>query len=285
VTTNTAPITRGVLRRSRAGTRRRGLGWLTAGLILIGLLVVAGLVVPLFAGSPTIAHPADALLGPSGSHLFGTDRYGRDVFIRSVAAIRIDLLLALVAAASSFVVGSVIGAISGFLGGYVDEVLMRITDIMMAFPSFVLALIVTASLGNSTTHALIGVAAAYTPYFIRLTRARALSVRSLDYVAASRVAKTGKLRIAFTHVLPNSIQPALVQATLVSAWAILDIAGLSFLGVGVQPPTPEWGAMIADGYGDILSGQWWTAFFPGLLIMIAATGFHLIGDAVDGGMA
>jgi peptide/nickel transport system permease protein len=258
---------------------------LAAGLVIVGLLLLTGVVVPIFGPSPTIAHPIEALLAPSARHVFGTDRYGRDVFIRSVAAIRIDLALALLSAVCSFVIGSVVGAIAGLVGGYVDELLMRLTDILMAFPSFVLALIVTASLGNSMSHALIGVAAAYTPYFIRLTRARALSVRSLDYVSASRVAATGSLRIAFVHVLPNSIRPAVVQATLVSAWAILDIAGLSFLGVGVQPPTPEWGAMIADGYGDILSGQWWTAFFPGLLLAIAATGFHLTGDALDGGVS
>lgn len=282
MTSATALPQRRLSRRGRIGPRLRGRRWLAAGLILIGVLVAAGVLVPLFTGSPTTAHPDQALLGPSGSHLFGTDRYGRDVFVRTISAIRIDLVLALVAAAGAFVVGSVVGAVSGLLGGYVDEVVMRITDIMMAFPSFVLALMVTASLGNSTGHALIGVAAAYVPHFIRLTRARALSVRSLDFVAASRVARTGKLRIAFEHVLPNAIQPALVQATLVSAWAIIDIAGLSFLGVGVQPPTPEWGAMIADGYGDILSGQWWTAFFPGLFIILAATGFHLAGDALDG---
>jgi peptide/nickel transport system permease protein len=105
----------------------------------------------------------------------------------------------------------------------------------------------------------------------------------MDYVSASRVAGTGRMLIAFAHVLPNSIKPSLTQATLVGAWSILDIAGLSFLGVGVQPPTPEWGAMIADGYSDILSGQWWTGLFPGLMIIISAAGFHLIGDALDGG--
>jgi peptide/nickel transport system permease protein len=256
---------------------------LSIGIALLVVLLILGLLVPLFASSATQTHPSLALRPPSGSHIFGTDRYGRDVFVRCMAAIRIDLLLAVVVAACAFVIGSLIGAISGMAGRYVDEVIMRLTDILMAFPSFVLALVITASLGNSTSHAVIGITIAYTPYFIRLTRSRALSVSTLDFVAAARLAGTGRLRTAVVHVLPNSMQPALVQASLVAAWAILDIAGLSFLGVGVQPPTPEWGAMIADGYSDILSGQWWTAFFPGLLILVAATGFHLIGDALDGG--
>jgi peptide/nickel transport system permease protein len=199
-----------------------------------------------------------------------------------MSAMRIDLVLAVIVAVCAFAVGSVIGAVAGMLGRVVDEVLMRSTDILMAFPSFVLALVITACLGNSTTHAVIGISVAYTPYFVRLTRSRALSVRTLDFVAAAKLSGSGRLRTALVHILPNSIQPSLVQATLVAAWAILDIAGLSFLGVGVQPPTPEWGAMIADGYGDILSGQWWTACFPGVSIIVAATAFHLIGDALDG---
>lgn len=267
--------------RTHAGRNR--MLWIGGTLLVVLLLL--GLVGPLFAGSATVTHPEHALLSPSGSHLFGTDRYGRDVFVRCIGAIRIDLLLAIVVAGCAFVVGSTIGAISGMIGRYVDELLMRLTDIMMAFPSFVLALVITASLGNSTAHAVIGISVAYTPYFIRLTRSRALSVRTLDFVAAARLAGRGRLRLAMVHVLPNSMQPALVQATLVAAWAILDIAGLSFLGVGVQPPTPEWGAMIADGYGDILTGQWWTACFPGVFILLAATAFHLVGDALEEGSA
>jgi peptide/nickel transport system permease protein len=244
-------------------------------------MIAVGIIVPVVFGSATVTNAADASLPPSGAHLFGTDRYGRDLFLRCVAGIRIDLLLGLLVAGGAFVFGSVIGAIAGMIGRYVDELLMRLTDIIMAFPAFVLALVITASLGNSTTHAVIGVGVAYTPYFVRLTRSRALSVRGLDFVSAAKLAGAGQLRAALTHVLPNSMQPALAQATLVAAWAILDIAGLSFLGVGVQPPTPEWGAMIAAGYGQILTGQWWTALFPGLFILFAATAFHLIGDALD----
>ena len=269
----------------RRWPRRRlkgGRAAMWAGVTILVVLVVLSIAVPLAATSATTAHPADSLLSPSWSHIFGTDRYGRDVFVRCMAAMHIDLLLAFVVAAAAFTVGSVIGSISGLAGRYVDEVIMRLTDILMAFPAFVLALVITACLGNSTVHAVIGITVAYTPYFIRLTRSRALSVRTLDYVAAARLAGTRGLRLAIRHVMPNSIQPALVQATLVAAWGILDIAGLSFLGVGVQPPTPEWGAMIADGYSDILSGQWWTALFPGVLILVTAAAFHLIGDTLDG---
>jgi peptide/nickel transport system permease protein len=196
-------------------------------------------------------------------------------------AVRIDLSLALVVALVGLVIGSVVGSISATIGGWFDVVVMRLTDMLMAFPAFVLALVITASLGNSARNAAIGVTIAYIPQFIRLTRAQALEVRTTDFVAASRVSGTKTFLIAAQHVLPNSLRAPIVQASLIAAWAVLDIAGLSFLGVGVQPPTAEWGQMIALGSGDVLLGAWWTALFPGLMIVTAASAFQLIGDRFE----
>ena len=252
-----------------------------AGLIILLLMVILSFVMPAVVGSGEIADPEAILVPPSWPHIFGTDQYGRDVFVRSMSAVQIDLSLALIVALAGLLIGSVIGALSATIGGWFDIVVMRVTDMLMAFPAFVLALIITASLGNSAQNAAIGVTIAYIPQFIRLTRSQALEIRSNDFVAASRVSGTTTFLIAVQHVLPNSFRPPLVQASLIAAWAILDIAGLSFLGVGVQPPTAEWGAMIAEGTGDVLMGDWWTAFFPGLMILAAAASFQMIGDRLE----
>lgn len=252
-----------------------------AGLAILAAMAVLTFVVPAISGSGEVADPSQTLLPPSAEHWFGTDQFGRDVFVRSMAAAKIDLLLAISVAVIGLVVGSVVGALSAALGGTTDLIVMRVTDVVMAFPAFVLALIITASLGNSALTAAVGVTIAYIPQFVRLTRSQALEIGAADFVAASRVSGTKRLVVGLTHVLPNSLRPPFVQASLIAAWAILDIAGLSFLGVGVQPPTPEWGAMIAEGTGDVLRGAWWTAFFPGLMILAAAASFHMIGDRLE----
>ena len=160
--------------------------------------------------------------------------------------------------------------------------MMRRTYVVLAFPGFVLALVLVAVLGNSIPNVMVAVAAAYIPYFVRLTRAEVLSQRELEYVDGARLAGNSRWRIAFRHVLPNSLRPSLVQATLVAGWSILTVAGLAFLGVGIRPPTPEWGVMVAEGAPDIITGQWWTALFPGGLIVLAVMAFHFIGDEFGG---
>ncbi|WP_223215183.1 ABC transporter permease [Microbacterium trichothecenolyticum] len=255
-----------------------------AGCVILGLLVLGAILGPVLLGAGEVANPAITRMPPSLEHPFGTDAYGRDVLARTLAAARIDLLLALAVTVCALLIGSLLGAVSAALGGTFDNILMRITDMMMAFPAFVLALIITASLGNSAVYAAIGVTIAYIPQFIRLTRAQALEVRSTDYVASAKVSGTATVTSAVQHILPNSFRAPLVQASLVAAWVILDIAGLSFLGVGVQPPTAEWGAMIAEGSGDVLLGDWWIAFFPGLMILLAAASFQLIGDRLEGSL-
>lgn len=280
-TASTPRIDLGAERPRRLGRRRAGKTGLIAGVGILVVLTLLAIIVPPIVGYGEVADPAQTLRAPSAGHWFGTDEFGRDILIRCIGAIRIDLFLAVLVTVAGLAIGSFIGAISATVGGWFDTVMMRITDILMAFPAFVLALVITASLGNSAQNAAIGVTIAYIPQFVRLTRAQALELRSSDFVAASRVSGTGTLMIAVQHVLPNAFRAPLVQGSLIAAWSVLDLAGLSFLGVGVQPPTPEWGQMISIGAGDVLLGAWWTALFPGLMIMLSALAFQLIGDYLD----
>lgn len=250
---------------------------------ILFVLVLLGAVAPLLLPNPNAITPGSSLLPPSLEHLFGTDRYGRDVLARTVAAIRLDLLLGVGIAVAAMVIGSLLGAVAGYLGGIVDEVVMRITDAVLAFPGFLLALIVVTFAGSDVFIIALGVTIGSMPHFIRLARARALSERELDYVPAARLAGARNGRIITGHILPNTIAAPLVQTTVTAGWAILDIAGLSFLGVGIQPPTAEWGTMIAEGYSDILLGHWWGAFFPGLFMLAAVLSLQLIGDGLTRG--
>lgn len=251
---------------------------LVAGFAILVVYVLVALIGPFFVGDPRVTDPSNFYQAPSLAHLFGTDKFGRDVFARAVYATRLDLTIGIVIALSAMTIGSAIGVVSGYFGGWVDEVVMRITDVILAFPGFVLALVLVAAIGNSIPHVVIAVAVAYIPYFIRLTRAQVLFERESEYVDGARLAGNRPWRIAFRHVLPNSMGPSLVQAALVAGWAILTVASLAFLGVGIRPPTAEWGVMVAEGAPDIVTGQWWTALFPGGMIVAAAMAFQFIGD-------
>ena len=267
-----------VVRKSFA--RRRPLA--VVGIVILGIYTVVAIFGPPFVADPLTTNPGEALLPPSGDHLFGTDKFGRDVFARAVHAARLDLSIGVIIAVSAMVIGSAIGVVAGYWGTWVDEGVMRLTDVVLAFPGFVLALVIVAVTGNSIPNVVIAVTAAYVPYFIRLTRAAALAQREMEYVDGARLAGNGPWRVAFRHVLPNSLRPSLVQATLVAGWAILTVAGLAFLGVGIRPPTAEWGVMVAEGTPDVITGQWWTALFPGGLIVLAVMAFHVIGDELGG---
>lgn len=266
---------------ARARTRRRR-PFLRIGLGILATLVVVGAVGPFLVADPLAVDPSNALLPPSGAHWFGTDFYGRDVFARAVHAIRLDLLLGVSIALLAMVVGSALGVVSGYLGGRVDDVVMRCVDVLMSFPGFVLAMILLLAIGESTPKLALALAVAAVPPFVRLVRAEALTQRELEYVDGARVAGAGWSRIAFGHVLPNSLRPAAVQFTLVCGYSILNVAGLAYLGIGIHAPTPEWGVMVAEGAQNMLTGQWWTAFFPGLLIAVTVMGLHFVGDDLGG---
>ncbi|MFQ5966490.1 MAG: ABC transporter permease [Acidimicrobiia bacterium] len=260
--------------------RRRPL--LVVGLVILGTYILLAIVGPSFVRDPLLTNPSNALAPPSAEYWFGTDNFGRDVFARAVHAARLDLAMGVVIAVSAMIVGSLIGVVAGYWGGFADEGIMRITDIILAFPGFVLALIIVATLSDTIPNVVIAVSIAFIPYFIRLTRAQVLSERELEYVDGAKLAGNRPWRVAFRHVMPNSLSPSFVQATLVAGWGILTVAGLAFLGVGITPPTPEWGVMVADGASDVLTGQWWTALFPGAMIVLAVMAFHFIGDELQG---
>ncbi|SEI12720.1 ABC transporter permease [Paracoccus alkenifer] len=259
--------------------RRNPLDLLAFGLFaLICLIAVLGpLLVP---HDPLATDTAVALQPPSASHWFGTDQLGRDLFSRVVVATRLDLLIALGAVALSMVAGSVLGAIIGYWGGVLDTVVSRLVDVLMAFPLFVLAMALVAALGNSVANVVYATAIVNLPFYIRLARSELRPRRALGYVEAARAGGSGDWRILWRHLIPNIAAPLVIQASVNLGWAMLNAAGLSFLGLGVRPPTPEWGIMVAEGARFIGSGQWWIVTFPGLALMLAVLAFNLLGDAL-----
>lgn len=246
--------------------------------LVILVLVFLALFGSAFTADPLVPDPEHILQRPSSQHLMGTDAYGRDIFARVIAGARLDLTVAFVVALTSFGIGSLIGAFSGFIAGRTDMLIMRLVDIVQAFPAFILAVGITAMLGNSVRNVVIAVAVAYTPYFIRLVRAEMLAARASRYAQAAKVVGARPSRVMGYHLLPNCVGPAMVQATLVLGWSILDVAGLSFLGLGIRPPTPEWGVLVAEGVQYVNSGEWWISVFPGAVILLTVFSFILIGD-------
>lgn len=250
-----------------------------AGLLVLGLLVAIAIVGPaLTRYDPLALDPAAILAPPSAEHPMGTDRYGRDVFARVVHATRLDLMMAVAISLAAFAVGTVIGAASGFLGGRADQIIMRAVDALLAFPSFVLALAISAMLGNSIPNVMLAVAVAFCPHFIRLTRGEMLRLRSSIFADAARCTGNPAWRIMLVHLLPNCLGPSVVMGILTLSWGVLTVSGLSFVGVGIQPPTAEWGVMVAQGAEHIISGEWWVVGFPGLVIVVAVFAFNTVGD-------
>jgi peptide/nickel transport system permease protein len=251
------------------------------GLFLLALLVLIAIIGPLLAPYDPLATEASlARVGPSVEHPFGNDSAGRDILSRVVYAVSLDLTVALVVTLLATLVGATVGLIGGYAGGLFDQTLMRGVDIMMAFPGFLLAVTVTAVLGNNTRTIVLALGIAYAPVAARVVRGQVLSLRESQFIEASRAIGTPMWQILFYHLLPNTSSVLLAQATLFMAWAVLDIAALSFLGLGIRPPTPELGAMTAEGAEHMVSGRWWMSVFPGVFIMLMALSFTLIGDGL-----
>ncbi|MDG5482558.1 ABC transporter permease [Mycolicibacterium gadium] len=221
----------------------------------------------------------DALQGPSGSHWFGTDELGRDVFSRVLVATQASLRVAVISVAFAVVVGVTIGVVSGYRGGWLDTIFMRVVDVMFAFPVLLLALAVVAILGPGMTTTILAIGIVYTPIFARVSRASTLSVRVEPYVSVSRSMGTGHLFILGRHIVPNIAGPLVVQTSLSLAFAILSEAALSFLGLGIQPPQPSLGRMIFDSQGFVTMA-WWMAVFPGAAIFVTVLAFNLLGDGL-----
>ncbi len=270
-------------RRGAAAVWRR----LRRNSLSLGALVVIFAIVALALGAPLVApydpdapSAEDALQVPSWRHWLGTDIYGRDQLSRIVWAARVDLLVALAATATALSAGAVVGAVAGYRGGAVDQLVMRAVDTIMAFPAFILAMGITAALGNATSNVVLAIAITHVPIYARLIRGEMLRVREMEYAEAARTVGNRQRRIIFYHLLPNCFPPVIVQATLAMGFAILTVASLSFIGLGIQPPQSEWGAMTAEGAGYIVSGEWWLFLFPGLAIMATVLAFNLVGDTL-----
>lgn len=243
----------------------------------IGSAVLGPALVPY---DPLQTNAANALQAPSWSHWFGTDNLGRDVFSRVIVATRLDLIISVSAVALSFVIGSVLGAVAGYRGGWLDVVLNRFLDTIMAFPLFVLAMGIVAALGNSISNIILATAIINIPFYARLVRAEVNIRREAGFTLAAKLAGNSDTRVLAFHIFPNALPPMMVQVSLNLGWAILNAAGLSFIGLGVRPPTPEWGIMVAEGANFIVSGEWWLALFPGLWLMLAVFTFNLMGDGL-----
>ncbi len=219
--------------------------------------------------------------GAEPPHWFGTDNSGLDVFSRTISAPRTDMVIALLAALSSMFLGTVLGLVAGFYKNFATELLMRISDLLQAFPVFITAMILVALSGRNEFNIILALCLVYTPIFIRLTRAEVLGQISRGYVEAARAVGNPQWKVAFKHVLPNSIVPSLIQLSTTVGFAVLLTSGLSFVGAGVRPPTPEWGLMISLGAPQIILGEWWQSIFPGVAISLTIFGYAAVGHGLE----
>jgi len=256
--------------------------WLsTIALAIIAAMILAALLAHWIAPYEPDATDAEAALQTvSLHHWLGTDIYGRDLLSRIIFAARVDLTVAFGATAIALVIGSAIGAIAGHYRGLVDLVIMRCVDSVMAFPAFILAMAITAALGNSVGNVLMAIAITQIPNYLRLIRGEIFRIREMEYADAARVVGNPAWRIMFIHLLPNCLPPIIVQATLAMGYALLTMSALSFIGLGIQPPQSEWGSMTAEGAQYIVTGEWWLFLFPGLAIVVMVLAFNLVGDGL-----
>jgi peptide/nickel transport system permease protein len=274
--------------RFQARMGRFYLGWLTfarnplamLGLFILILLVVMAIFAPWISPhNPLWGELGDRLLPPSSKFLLGTDDQGRDIFSRIVYGARTTLYIIGLVAVTAAPIGLLIGATAGYIGGWVETTLMRLTDAFLAYPKLILALAFAAALGAGLENAVLAIAITSWPPYARIARAETLTVRNSDYVAAARMTGAGSLRILFGHIMPMCIPSLIVRVSLDMAGIILIAAGLGFLGLGVAPPQPEWGSMVSEGRSQILE-QWWVCTYPGIAICIVSLGFNLIGDGL-----
>lgn len=251
-----------------------------AGFIIIAVMCTMALTASHISPyDPIRINLSQRLSPPSTHHLFGTDELGRDILSRVIYGARISLRIGILVISVAGGLGAVLGAISGYLGKSMDTFIMRIMDVILSFPSLVLAMALAAALGPSLNNAIFAVAFVMIPKFARMVRGEALAVKEKQFIAAARASGAGNLWIVFNHILPNCFSSVIVLATLALGDAILIAASLSFIGLGAQPPTPEWGAMISVGR-KFLMDQWWYATFPGLFILLTVIGFNIFGDAL-----
>lgn len=250
------------------------------GLVIVVIVLFGAVFAPILTTyNPEKGNLFDRLEPPSEEHLLGTDQLGRDIFARLLYGARISLGIAITVVAITLTIGTVVGVTAGYAGGYVDEALMRFVDILLAFPGILLALVIAGILGPSLTNIMIALAVVGWTQYARVVRGSVLSVKETEYVRAAQLMGVSRTRIVLKHIIPNVIAPVVVLGTMDMAYVILGTAGLSFLGLGAQPPTPEWGTMLASGR-NYLQNAWWVVNFPGLAIMLVVLGFNLLGDGL-----
>ncbi len=250
------------------------------GFIIVGLIVAIGVLSPLIAPyDPNLMNMPERLAAPSGSHLFGTDEMGRDILSRIMYGARISIIVGVVIVVCSAVIGCFLGSLSGYAGGKIDQAVMAVTDMILAFPSMVLALALTAAMGPGLVNTMLAVIIVRIPMYTRLMRGQVLVAKEQQYVRAAKTFGERPFKIVLRHIVPNCLTPLMVQMTLGIGDAILIASSMSFIGLGAQPPTPEWGAMISTARIYAID-QWWYAAFPGLFILITIMGFNLIGDGI-----
>lgn len=248
-------------------------------LIILVLLVVFADVIANYDNVVIKQNLAHRLQGPSAAHWLGTDEFGRDIFARLVHGTRVSLQVGIVAVGISIVIGGILGAVAGYYGGKLDNTIMRIMDIFLAVPSILLAIAIVSALGPSIINLMLAISISSVPSYARIVRASVLSIRDQEFIEAAKAIGASNTRIIFRHIIPNSLAPVIVQATLGVASAILSTAGLSFIGLGIQPPAPEWGSMLSGGR-QYLRYAWWVTTFPGVAIMITILSLNLLGDGL-----
>jgi peptide/nickel transport system permease protein len=269
---------RGLWRRSLRKFKRHKTG-IIGGLILLIYIITAVFAPYISKFDPIAQNLSERLQPPSWKHLLGTDYAGRDIFSRIIYGTRISLTIGFVSVSLALIFGTILGVTSGYFGGWWDILIMRIIDIMLAFPTILLAIGIVAILGPKLENAMIAIGIVSIPQFARVVRATTLSIKEKDYINSAKALGVGEIRIIVRHILPNVLAPIIVQATLGIASAILEAAGLSFLGLGARPPIPEWGAMLSESRQYLRSAPW-TVVFPGLAIMFLVLAFNLFGDAL-----
>ena len=250
------------------------------GLAIVACFFLVALIAPYVSPhDPLVTDPIGKLGVPTSEHPFGTDQLGRDILSRVLYGARISLWVAFLVPVLAGLMGTTVGLLAGYFGGKIDSILMRVTDMFMAFPQLILAMAISAALGPSLRNAILAVALTEWTFFARLARSRVISIREEDYVEAARAMGASHTRILFRHILPMSVSPLIIQTTMGMGTSIRTAASLGFLGLGAQPPLPEWGVMITAGR-NYLPGQWWVSTFPGIAIFIVILGFNLLGDGI-----
>lgn len=252
------------------------------GLGILIVLVLLALFADVIADYDTVVikqNLGNRLKGPSAEHWLGTDEFGRDIFARLVHGARVSLKVGIIAVGISIILGGILGALAGFYGGKIDNIIMRVMDVFLAVPSILLAIAIVSALGPSILNLMVAISISSVPGYARIVRASVLSIRDQEFVEAARAIGANNARIIFRHIIPNSLAPVIVQGTLGVASAILSTAGLSFIGLGIQPPAPEWGSMLSGGR-QYLRYAWWVTTFPGVAIMITILSLNLLGDGL-----